>query len=110
MNQFPPNVNPELFSIAAIIVGLLIENDYTADELNSIGNWLILVGQITLTTSAQQQLINNRYKGNTGSRIKSGANNHNVFNPTLLTEEHIDDLYREIYSLRREIEKIKRDK
>ena len=47
MHEFPPNINPEVFTITAIIVGLIIEDDFTADELNSIGNWLILVGQIT---------------------------------------------------------------
>ncbi len=88
-NDFPPNINPELFSIIGMIVGLIVEDDYNASELNAIGNWLILVGQVTLTTAAQQQLIDNRYQNNTGSRIRSDANNHANANRPLVT---VDDL------------------
>ncbi len=82
-----PNINPELFSITAMIVGLIIEDDYNASELNAIGNWLILVGQVTLTTAAQQQLIDSRYQNNTGSRIRSNAADHSVMNKPFLTKE-----------------------
>ncbi len=92
MNEFPPNTNPELFSISAMVVGLLIEDDFNASELNAIGNWLILVGQITLTTAAQQQLIDNRYQKNTGSRIRSDANNHINANRPLATVDDIQNL------------------
>lgn len=84
MNDFPPNINPEIFSITAMIVGLIIEDDYDANELNSIGNWLILVGQITLTTAAQQQLINARYQNNNGSKIRSNANDHTAENEPIV--------------------------
>lgn len=109
MKEFPPNINSELFTLTAIIVGLIIEDDYTSDELNSIGNWLILVGQITLTTSAQQQLINNRSKGNTGYRIKSGLDSQDSFGRVSF-QTNFSHIYQEIYNLKNEIEKIKRDK
>lgn len=92
MNEFPPNTNPEIFSISAMLVGLIIEDDFNASELNAIGNWLILVGQITLTTAAQQQLIDNRYQGNTGSRIRSDANNHAAANPPLVTRDNLENI------------------
>ena len=41
MNQFPPNTNPEVFTIIGVIVGIILEDDYNANELNSIGNWII---------------------------------------------------------------------
>lgn len=99
MREFPPNVNPEVFTLSAIIVGLLIEDDFTADELNSIGNWLILVGQITLTTAAQQQLINNRYQNNSGSRIKSNAHDHSIMNKPFVTREELDSLINRLHIL-----------
>lgn len=99
MKEFPPNINPEAFSIAAMIVGLIIEDDYNANELNSIGNWLILVGQITLTTAAQQQLINSRYQKNTGSRIRSNAQDHSVMNKQFVKVEEIQDVYRRLENL-----------
>ena len=70
MQNFPPNINPELFSILGAITGLIVEGDYTANELNSIGNWIILVGQFMLTTAAQQQLINGRYQNNNGIKFQ----------------------------------------
>lgn len=99
MREFPPNINPELFTIMAVIVGLIIEDDYNANELNSIGNWLILVGQITLTTAAQQQLIDGRYQNNTGSRIRSNANDHTVMNKPLATQDDISMILDKISSL-----------
>lgn len=103
MNGFPPNINPEVFTIIGIIVGLILEDDYTADELNSIGNWLILVGQITLTTAAQQQLINNRYQKNSGSRIKSDANNHSRANQVLAKQDDLEYLTRRVQELERQL-------
>lgn len=98
---FNTNTNPEIFSLSAIVVGLIIEADYTADELNSIGNWLILVGQVTLTTAAQQQLINNHYQHNSGSRIKSDANDHTVKNTPLANYKDLDALNRRLTELER---------
>ncbi len=98
MNQFPPNTNPEIFSISAMVVGLIIEDDFNASELNAIGNWLILVGQITLTTAAQQQLIDNRFQNNTGSRIRSNANDHSLNNRPLATVDDLQALYQQLSS------------
>lgn len=49
--------NPLTFTLAGVIVGLILEDGYTKSELNAIGNWLILVGQITLTTASQMNLV-----------------------------------------------------
>lgn len=108
MKEFPPNINPEIFTITAIIVGLILEDDYTSNELNSIGNWLVLVGQITLTTASQQQLINNRYQNNTGSRIKSDANNHGWKNPEKVNVRDLEGLFQKISELETEIEQLKK--
>ncbi len=103
MASFPPNINPELFSITAIIVGLIIEDDYDANELNSIGNWLILVGQITLTTAAQQQLINARYQNNNGSKIRSDAQDHTVKNRPLANYDDLNLLHERIAALEKKL-------
>lgn len=101
MREFPPNMNPEAFTITALIVGLLLEDDYTSDELNSIGNWLILVGQLVLTTAAQQQLINNRYQHNSGSRIKSDADDHSRKNRPFVTQQEFENIRRRLDDLER---------
>ena len=103
---FPPNINPELFSILGAVTGIIVEGDYTANELNSIGNWIILVGQFMLTTAAQQQLINGRYQNNNGSRIRSNANNHNANNKQYSTQEQLQELVNYLKKLEEKIEEI----
>lgn len=63
-NSFPPNMDPHVFSLIAVGVGFACVGDYNANEQNSIGNWLILVGQYILTHAAQQQLIESRIEHN----------------------------------------------
>ena len=104
--SFPPNINPELFSILGAVTGIIVEGDYTANELNSIGNWIILVGQFMLTTAAQQQLINGRYQNNNGSRIRSNANNHSANNKQYSTYEQLQELANYLKKLEEKIEEI----
>lgn len=104
--NFPPNINPELFSILGAVTGLIVEGDYTANELNSIGNWIILVGQFMLTTAAQQQLINGRYQNNNGSRIRSDAKDHATNNKPYSTQEQLQELANYLKKLEKKIEEI----
>lgn len=104
--NFPPNINPELFSILGAVTGLIVEGDYTANELNSIGNWIILVGQFMLTTAAQQQLINGRYENNNGSRIRSDAKDHVTNNKPYSTQEQLQELANYLKKLEKKIEEI----
>ncbi len=104
--NFPPNINPELFSILGAVTGLIVEGDYTANELNSIGNWIILVGQFMLTTAAQQQLINGRYQNNNGSRIRSDAKDHVTNNKPYSTQEQLQELANYLKKLEKKIEEI----
>ena len=62
--NFPPNTDPHLFAMLAVTVGFASVGDYNANEQNSIGNWLILVGQYILTHASQQQLIEARLENN----------------------------------------------
>ena len=60
MKDYPfKNMSSLTFTIAGVIVGLLVEDGYSKSELNAIGNLLILVGQITLTTAAQMNVLEN---------------------------------------------------
>ena len=59
-SNFPPNMDPQSFSLLAIAVGAACVGDLNANEQNSVGNWLVLVGQYVLTHAAQQQLIESR--------------------------------------------------
>ena len=63
IRNFPPNYDPNLFSMVAAIAGAIVVGDFDDYELNSIGNWIILFGQYLLTFASQQQLIEQRIEG-----------------------------------------------
>ncbi len=109
MEKFPPSINPELYSVLGAVVAVIAEDDFNSYELNSIGNWIILVGQFMLTTAAQQQLINYRYSKSTGSRIKSDAHNHQMRNPEKANKRDVDILYDMLIKVIKEVEIIKKE-
>ncbi|MCI8445201.1 MAG: hypothetical protein HFG15_02065 [Bacilli bacterium] len=51
---------PRTLTIIAVIFGYLMIDDLTAVEQNSLGNFLMLIGQMLETNSAQQQLFNSK--------------------------------------------------
>ncbi len=68
--NFPPNIDPQAFSLSAVAVGVALVGDFNTNELNSISNWIFLVAQYLETVSAQQQLIEGRID-NTNININS---------------------------------------
>lgn len=58
--MFPPNIDPQIFALSAAIVGAAISPELTADEANSVGNWIVLVGDYLLAYSGQISLIQGR--------------------------------------------------
>ena len=115
--NFPPNTDPHLFSILAVSVGFACVGDYNANEQNSIGNWLILVGQYILTHAAQQQLIETRLENNNlntnSQKHKNGTggpftdNEQGKSNQT--QRDEVDFLLNAIEGIKRELENIKRN-
>jgi hypothetical protein len=88
-----PNISASSYASSAFIIGLLLCDELTPAEQNSLGNWFMLVGQTLSTNASQQQLLNNRNNtsNNLNSHIinddnlKQSANNikneiNNIFN------------------------------
>ena len=102
--NFPPNTNPHA------CVG-----DFNANEQNSIGNWIIMVGQYVLTHAAQQQLIESRIENSNininSKKAKSGGsvytdNNENKSNQNQRNE--VDMLIKAVKRMQEELENIKK--
>ena len=115
MHKFPPNINPELFTVIGCIVGLIVEDDFNANELNSIGNWLILVGQFILTNAAQQQLIESRLEKsniniNSREHKMGGSFYENNGKSNQNQRPEVDFLMDAIRNIQKELEKIKNAK
>lgn len=72
------NINANEFTTIAFIIGLLLCDNLTPAEQNSIGNWFMLVGQVLATNASQQQVINN--KNNTSNNSNTHIVNDNNLN------------------------------
>ena len=117
--NFPPNINPHVFSLIAVAVGYACVGDYNASEQNSIGNWLILVGQYILTHAAQQQLIESRmensnlninsrkYKNGTGGPFtdnENGRSNQTQREEVDLLIDAVNKIQEELFNIKNEIQ------
>ena len=75
MKKIVFNVGPYSFTTSAFLIGLLLVQELSIEEQDSIGNWLQLVG-LTMQTYASQQItidaskIDNKDKSNDGSDIE----------------------------------------
>lgn len=56
------NTNPRYSTIFAVIIGLLLIDDLTVDEQNTLGEWIMLIGQIIVTNANAQYTIESRIK------------------------------------------------
>lgn len=75
MERIVFNVGPYSFTTSAFLIGLLLVQELSIEEQDSIGNWLQLVG-LTMQTYASQQItidaskIDNKDKSNDSSDIE----------------------------------------
>ena len=114
--NFPPDIDPHVFTLIAVAVGYACIGDYNANEQNSIGNWVIMVGQYILTHAAQQQLIESRIENSNininSQKAKHGGsvytdNNQNKSNTN--QRQEVDFLMQAVKKMQQELEKIKKD-
>lgn len=94
MGRFPPNYDPRIYTLSAVIIGLALIDNFTASEQNAIGNWFITVGQTLENNSAWQQVIEERVVGNTvninSQEAKSGGSPY-MHNPPLYPDDSSDN-------------------
>ena len=85
--------SPIIYTSSAFVIGILLCDDLTPAEQNSLGNWFMLVGQTLCTNSAQQQLLNNR--NNTSNTYKSHViNNNNLKESTNNIKNEINNIFK----------------
>lgn len=65
MKNFPPSLDPRLYTLSAVVIGLALIDNFTANEQNAIGNWFITIGQTLENNSAWQAVLEERIKGGT---------------------------------------------
>lgn len=92
-----PNISAPVYTLSAITVGLILLDDTTPAEQNSLGNWFMLVGQVLCSNAAQQQVLNNR------SGQSDSSNEHIVNN----NPDQINMLKKAVGAMNSEIDNLK---
>ena len=110
-NNFPPNINPQIYALSAVLVGACLVDDFSVSEQSSIGNWLMLVSQYIITHGAQQNLIESRIdKRNiniNSKQAKSGGSHYHNNKSNQNVRDEIEYLSLAIKKIYEELEKIK---
>ena len=116
MNDRPLYLNPKAYTLSALIIGYALLGDYTANEQNAIGNWLMTISQILECNSAIQQAIEEKYKGytfNINSRqFKNGGspymNNPPIFDFPDPNDQEIEDIKKVLQNMIKKLDEIKK--
>lgn len=98
-----PEVSPQIFSLSAVIVGVLLVDDSTPNEQNALGNWLMLVSQYLCTNAAYGQLLQSR------TQTPGSFNENNSQDKNISDEETLQMLMKMVNALNKEITEIKKD-
>jgi len=86
------SLNGYEFTLIATLVAFLISPNLSINEQNSLGNFFEQMGQTLLTIAAQNQTVKHKAK-----QISTMSNNH------------IDDLHKEIYRIKEELYQLRID-
>lgn len=86
-SQFFFCLPPELMTALATVLGFAFLGDLTAEQQNSLGNFLMLIGQILETNASQAQVL------------KSAGNN-----------QQLSDMQKAIAQLQEEVQQLKGQK
>ncbi len=110
--NFPPNIHPTTYNLIAIAVGILLVNDLNANEQNSLGNWLLLLGQYLATNAAQQQLIESRIQNeNININSKKSKSGYGPYDETNKSNQNqrpeVEFLIDAVQKITQELEEIK---
>lgn len=91
MKNFLANIEAQPFTISACIISYVLSDNFTPNELNSLGNWLMLIGQYLETLTNQQILLNS---------VRNSTNNNtspaNTNNDVAMLKRMVDIMQKEI--------------
>ena len=95
-----PNISANAYTTSAFIIGLLLCDELTPAEQNSLGGWFMLVGQTLSTNAGQQQLLNNR--NNTSNNYNSHIiNDNNLRNSANNIKNEINNIFKNYLSIKK---------
>ncbi len=95
MERIVFNVGPYSFTTSAFLIGLLLVQELSIEEQDSIGNWLQLVG-LTMQTYASQKVtldVNNTINEDNTSKSDDVTNIDSLKKTIKNIEDKLDELY-----------------
>lgn len=57
--EFLSKINATEYTTIAFLLGIILCDDFSPAEQNSVGNFFMMIGQVLCTNASQQQVINN---------------------------------------------------
>lgn len=95
MERIVFNVGPYSFTTSAFLIGLLLVQELSIEEQDSIGNWLQLVG-LTMQTYASQKVtldVNNTINEDNTNKSDDVTNIDSLKKTIKNIEDKLDELY-----------------
>ena len=92
MEKIVFNVGPYSFTTSAFLIGLLLVQELSIEEQDSIGNWLQLVG-LTMQTYASQQITIDASKIDSKDKSNDGSDIEKLKKTIKDIEEELDKIY-----------------
>lgn len=112
MENIIPNIDPQLSTLTAVLIGFALIGDLSANEQNAIGNWFITIGQILENNSAFQAVMESRISGNNvnmnSKKCKQSGNPYTDNKSWIKTpnEEELERIKRVIAVMQEEIDNL----
>lgn len=92
MERIVFNVGPYSFTTSAFLIGLLLVQELSIEEQDSIGNWLQLVG-LTMQTLASQQITIDASKSDNKDKSNYSSDIEKLKKTIKDIEEELDKIY-----------------
>ena len=84
------NINPNYSTTIAYIIGILLVDDLSVPEQNTLGNWIMLIAQTIVTHASSQNTIEARIKG---GRININSKElKSIYNPSYYNLDKAKDI------------------
>lgn len=99
--KFLKNIPTNTFTVSAFAIGLILIDDLTPAEQNSVGNWFMLIGQVLATNASQQQVINNATNTSNTSNSHIVNDNQNGNSEVEMMEKIRDAFNQQIDTLKK---------
>lgn len=92
MERIVFNVGPYSFTTSAFLIGLLLVQELSIEEQDSIGNWLQLVG-LTMQTYASQKVTLDASKSDSKDKSNYSSDIEKLKKTIKDIEEELDKIY-----------------